>query len=693
LRIYKRIKDLKAKYVTTRRRRIIFACAIVLCVMVAMANIGVAVWSAFPSFCRSCHHIEPFYQSWLASKHGEEGVGCLECHVKPGAYYYVKRKIMGLEEVVKYASGGYPSKLRAEVHDDSCLREGCHSRAKLEADVMQFGKVKFPHAKHKDTLRGLNLRCGSCHAMSLHSKDDTVSQQLCFICHFKPGGSEETVEEAKVREDIGRCQGCHDIPKQVVTKAGTTFDHASYAAPGAKCSSCHAHLTEGDGSVPRQRCYSCHNRGLGHEERATDIVLIHEQHGNKTQVECRECHDELRHKPVGFTTLAKGECRNCHGALHASKQGLYRGTGGVGVEDLPDVMFASEVQCAGCHAAAHKDVKPGDVAALPSEGCVACHGDKRYGRTAEQWVSTFNSYLSKLEAAVKTGYAMPDLGPKAKKYLAAATRNIELVREARAVHNVRYAADCLRQAQAGLATIPGLEQVATTVPTYAGEGAGCVDMCHIGVEAIKSVKFAEKGFPHSEHAVSPLVKCSQCHSTAKKQHGETFTKAVGDCYGCHHKTEKNCKSCHPVQTAVYFGKVEGDSRGEPAGMAAKKVVCEGCHKGVSKGHTRDTVRQLCIDCHGKKKAYGKMLDEWQGGIQEELERLEKLLIAGRAKLAAAPDVSAPEAVALRKACDKAQKVVELIRDDGSGGGHNIDFFDTILTDEQRAVRRSLKKMK
>src|SRR5947199_178535 len=39
--------------------------------------LATAAYSESPSFCRSCHIMEPYYQAWHSSKHKD--VACVEC--------------------------------------------------------------------------------------------------------------------------------------------------------------------------------------------------------------------------------------------------------------------------------------------------------------------------------------------------------------------------------------------------------------------------------------------------------------------------------------------------------------------------------------------------------------------------------------------------------------------------------------
>ena len=202
-----KIQGLKQRLPKTRRGKIVLYSAAGIAGFFFIVSVGVGVWSGYPSFCRSCHHIKPHYQSWASSKHGEENVNCVGCHFEPGIVPYVAGKLNGLVEVVKYVAGAYPTKLRSEVSDASCLQEGCHSKDEVTAEDEEFGKARFKHEKHFETLRtGMKLRCASCHSTSLHSEAETVSTRVCFTCHLAPALGEETAEERKVRESQGKCE-------------------------------------------------------------------------------------------------------------------------------------------------------------------------------------------------------------------------------------------------------------------------------------------------------------------------------------------------------------------------------------------------------------------------------------------------------------------------------------------------------
>lgn len=690
---------LKAHLPKTRRGKILFySAAGVLAVMMLGGGV-VGIWSGYPSFCKSCHHIVPHYESWATSVHGKEEVTCTDCHFEPGMLPYVMGKVNGMVEVVKYVTGAYPTKLRSEVADVSCLREGCHSTDELKKKPLKVGKARFGHERHLgESLRGIHFRCATCHSTSLHSKSGKVSKRVCFTCHFKPGGPKETVEERKAREKLGKCEECHDVPDKLVTKAGLKFEHGKYAVPGKDCARCHGHITQGDGGAIQERCRFCHHEGTGHLDKYAETELVHENHVTEHQVACFECHAEIRHGKRAIAALGEGPCESCHAGFHVGVQKVYEGKGGTGVKDLPDPMLAAGVQCTGCHAsmaAAGEVARKGGPREVTGRSCVDCH-KKGYDKLASRWKTAFEGYSTKLDALLEKARAIDGSSPRAKRLLGEAAANLDLVRGRIGVHNVRYAALCLRHAQTALAEVltrAGLKDAALVIPTYEEGAAKCFKMCHIGVETVGTLKYAKKEFPHAEHVLSPRASCSQCHTIAgfdEKQHGET-AKATTDCNACHHKKEKaeGCESCHSLQAVVYTTKTPADPHANAAKKGKEEVTCESCHDRIAREHERARIRQLCVECHKNKKAYGKMLDEWQQGIREELEGLQRLQRKGRALLYSGIELSEGAEEALRDALAASGKAIDLVRRDGSGGAHNLEYLYSVVSGAAKGLTKAL----
>ena len=220
-----------------------------------------AEYSMQPDFCRSCHIMEPYYQAWHNSTHRD--VACGDCHFEPGWRHTIKGKFEASSQAVKYITNTYGSKPHAEVRDASCLREGCHAQRLLEGKVdweTQTHRgdpitIQFDHAPHLEELRrGKELRCVSCHSQMVQGKHITVTLDTCFLCHFKG------MKHGRDEEVLGGCTSCHSAPKQEIRLATGMFNHADYVDRGVECVNCHSDAIRGDGEVPRQMCWNCHNQ-------------------------------------------------------------------------------------------------------------------------------------------------------------------------------------------------------------------------------------------------------------------------------------------------------------------------------------------------------------------------------------------------------------------------------------------------
>ncbi|MEI8196829.1 MAG: NapC/NirT family cytochrome c, partial [Phycisphaerae bacterium] len=216
--------------------------AILLLGMVGMA--GFAEYSMQPAFCNSCHIMEPYYQAWHQSTH--KNVPCVDCHFLPGFQNTMYGKFQASSQAVKYVTGTYGSKPHAEIHDESCLRSGCHEKRLLEGKVnwtipiqgdnpSKTVTIHFDHTPHlQQERRGKQLRCVSCHSQIVQGRHIVVTTDTCFLCHFKG------LKHGRDDQTVGTCKGCHEAPKGEIRLATGTYNHAEYLARGVLCENCHA---------------------------------------------------------------------------------------------------------------------------------------------------------------------------------------------------------------------------------------------------------------------------------------------------------------------------------------------------------------------------------------------------------------------------------------------------------------------
>jgi nitrate/TMAO reductase-like tetraheme cytochrome c subunit len=418
-----------------------------------------AEYSMQPDFCRSCHLMEPYYQAWHNSTH--KGVACTKCHFEPGLEKTLYGKFQASSQAVKYLTKTYGSKPHAEIRDSSCMREGCHEKRLLEGKVnwtiktVRGGEVtiKFDHKPHlTEERRGKQLRCVSCHSQIVQGQHLVVTLDTCFLCHFKG------LEHGRHEQVVGGCKGCHDAPKEKIRLETGQFNHSEYVNRGVTCENCHSDSIKGDGAVPRQVCWNCHNQP-NQVARYGEPRYLHDQHVTEHKVECASCHIQIEHNlTAGATNLIatsamknfeSGTCGSCHESTHLGPAELYRGTGGRGVPDMPSPMSRAQVDCIACHKALKHGSDSAEIVGQTflgvQESCNYCHGNK-YEGVLDVWKRLVAGQLEKAEESYAHAKAQADKANlagvnqlKVNRLLDDASHNIRLVKLGHGVHNVNYA--------------------------------------------------------------------------------------------------------------------------------------------------------------------------------------------------------------------------------------------------------------
>lgn len=432
--------------------------AVVLLGGIGMA--GFAEYSMQPAFCNSCHIMAPYYQAWHQSTH--KNVACVDCHFLPGFQNTMYGKFQASSQAVKYITGTYGSKPHAEIHDESCLRSGCHEKRLLEGKVNwtipnQRGNnvtIRFDHTPHlQQERRGKQLRCVSCHSQIVQGRHIVVTTDTCFLCHFKG------LKHGRDDQTVGTCKGCHDAPKGEIRLTTGTFNHAEYLGRGVLCENCHADSIKGDGGVPRQVCWNCHNQ-TAQISRYGETNAMHKAHVTEHKVECSSCHVQIEHGllvgapeegPVGSSHLGfdSGTCGLCHERTHLGPREMFRGVGGRGVPNMPSPMSRAKVNCIACHMTKKMDSQSADVVGqtfvATQQRCDYCHGQKYMG-VLEDWRTTLTAHLDKAEIALAKARSAqaekqpsPEVNLQIERLLDDAAFNIRFVKLGRGLHNVNYA--------------------------------------------------------------------------------------------------------------------------------------------------------------------------------------------------------------------------------------------------------------
>jgi nitrate/TMAO reductase-like tetraheme cytochrome c subunit len=451
--VLSKLKNIFAWFTSSRVRITIGVFAVIVVFFAGL--LGVLEVTSQPIFCNSCHYISPYYQQWKKSTHNK--VPCLECHAKPGFGNYLMRKYVALNEVVSTITGKFPPRPHAEVADASCLRKGCHETRLLKGKV-NFKGVTFDHTPHlTQERRGKKLRCTSCHAQMVMGTHIAVTKEVCFLCHFK--GRMQTPEA----NTPAFCLKCHTVPDTAITiqNTGETFNHKDYSGPSIKCQYCHASVIRGDGRVPKEMCFQCHNKPEN-LARINDMEFIHENHITKHKVECYFCHMEIEHslKPSEHSYASEksiASCSQCHGNRHFPTEQLYAGTGARDVGTAVSPMFRAHVACIACH----RPIAP-DTSSLVNNhfpradvsACVDCHGND--GKSfLKDWQEQLNKALSGASAALAKVQARQSIlkDDASKKIFENAQYNIEFVKAGYGVHNLEYSLSILENSRKRLESL------------------------------------------------------------------------------------------------------------------------------------------------------------------------------------------------------------------------------------------------
>ncbi|MCC7262241.1 MAG: NapC/NirT family cytochrome c [Candidatus Latescibacteria bacterium] len=532
-----------------------------------------------PKFCGSCHIMEPYYKSWLTSSHKD--FACVECHIPPGIYSEIQKKTEAISMVASYFTGTYGTNPWAEVDDAACLQ--CHQR-RLLAGKENYKGVIFDHEPHLSELRReKKLRCTSCHSQIVQGSHIAVETSTCFLCHFKDQAS---------GKGTARCTLCHAVPEKVIEKGSLSFNHADVKRFDMQCQACHSHITSGEGTAPKQRCYVCHN-DVTRLEKYDDHPALHRIHVSEHKVECLHCHTEILHgESAGPPKQNAGSCGVCHADGHSPQRDLYSGQGGKGVPERPSNMFLAGISCEGCHFVPRQ--KGADkIQSAGALACMACHGP-RYAKMLDRWKGVLDERLALARRELTQAQGSLRAGCQA---LSDAEANLLLVERGHGVHNVDYALDVLAAnhtllntalKQAGRSGLPGGDWER---PAKQNE---CL-RCHQGQET-QSGSFDGKPFSHRPHVVGRKMDCLSCHRPhEQREPGEVVSMPAQECAPCHHTAaaKDQCSRCHAGITGKTLA-FKGKKFSHQYHLEDEGLKCLDCHTLQERPGLKP---KACADCH------------------------------------------------------------------------------------------------
>jgi hypothetical protein len=190
-------------------------------------------------FCGlTCHQVmAPEYTAFVDSPHSR--VGCVQCHIGPGASWFVRSKLSGVRQVLAVTAGTYSRPIPSPVRELRPARETCeqcHWPMKFHGDKLVV-KTKYADDEANTPARSvLMLRIGGhgvAGAAGIHGRHLDRSERIQYLAADE---KRQVIPRVRYRDDDGR------IVEYVAEDAGTNGD-----GPEA-------------GEWRAMDCMDCHNR-------------------------------------------------------------------------------------------------------------------------------------------------------------------------------------------------------------------------------------------------------------------------------------------------------------------------------------------------------------------------------------------------------------------------------------------------
>jgi hypothetical protein len=213
------------------------------------------------TFCGAvCHKVmQPEYTAYQQSPHSR--VKCVECHIGPGAPWFVRSKVDGLRQVWRTTLGTFARPIESPIHDLRPARETCeecHWPAKHHGDKLRvFARFETDEANTpsyyamllKTGGGSLDLgRHGGIHWWHIYSDNrirylaaDARRQEILWVELTRPDGEVRTytregeelppAPELERRARVMDCIDCHNRPTHLFQLPSTALDEVLESRP------------------------------------------------------------------------------------------------------------------------------------------------------------------------------------------------------------------------------------------------------------------------------------------------------------------------------------------------------------------------------------------------------------------------------------------------------------------------------
>ena len=157
-------------------------------------------------FCGlTCHTVmTPEYAAFVDSPHSR--VGCVQCHIGPGAGWFVKSKLSGVRQVFAVALGTYSRPIPSPVHELRPARETCeqcHWPQKFTGDKLLIKKKYADDEANTLSYTVLALKVGGRNgqrAAGIHGAHLDAKARITYVT---TDGRREVIPRVTYRDDKG----------------------------------------------------------------------------------------------------------------------------------------------------------------------------------------------------------------------------------------------------------------------------------------------------------------------------------------------------------------------------------------------------------------------------------------------------------------------------------------------------------
>jgi nitrate/TMAO reductase-like tetraheme cytochrome c subunit len=218
-------------------------------------------------FCGlTCHTVmQPEYTAFLDSPHSR--VGCAQCHIGPGAGWFVKSKLSGVRQVLAVARKSYSRPIPTPVHNLRPARETCeqcHWPAKFVGDKFVVRTKYADDEKNTPSTTVLVMKVGGHTGrggVGIHGRHLDEQERITYV---STDGRREVIPKVTYRDDQG--QLVEYVSEDVKV---TPADLAAAESRSMDCVDCHnrpSHAFE----LPERAV----DRALGEGRISTELPFI-----------------------------------------------------------------------------------------------------------------------------------------------------------------------------------------------------------------------------------------------------------------------------------------------------------------------------------------------------------------------------------------------------------------------------------